>query len=85
MEKIDELKIVLREHDIPFFLDHELAYYLKKNKYDLNSAVYECAMIKAENSSLSVSGLQLPDSSAYFRRLAIRYRPNNSGVLKGDS
>ncbi len=87
MEQIDELKIILREHDIPFFQDHELAYYLYKNKDDLNATVYECALIKAEDSSLSVSGLQLPDTSAYFRRLATRYRPNNSGVLnlKGES
>jgi hypothetical protein len=40
-------------------------------------------LIKAENTTLQVSGLSAGDSSTYFRRLAAKYRPYNSGVLKG--
>ena len=83
MNNLEDLKIVLREDDIPFFTDEQLEFYLKKNKGDYRSTAYECLIIKAENTTLSVSGLSAADSSTYFRRLATRYRPRNSGVLKG--
>ena len=38
-------------------------------------------LIKAEDTTLSVSGLNCADTSKYFRRLAQRYRQNNSGQL----
>lgn len=81
--KIKELKLILREKDIPFFEDDELKYYLDKNGGDVDKTAYQCLIIKSEESSLSISGLSLSDTSSYFRRLAQRYRPNNSGVLKG--
>ena len=81
MSDLEELKLILREKDIPFFVDSELEYYLGKYG-SANNAAYHCLLIKAENTALSVSGLNTADSSEYFRRLAGRYRPNNSGVLK---
>lgn len=83
MTAIDELKIVLRERDIPFFEDEELEYYLTKNNNDFERTAYQTLLIKAENTTLSISGMTTADTSAYFRRLASRYRPNNSGVLAG--
>lgn len=82
-EKLKELKIILRERDIPFFEDEDLQYYLSKNGNDISKTAYECLLVKAEGSTISISGLSLSDTSAYFRRLAQKYRPNNSGVLKG--
>lgn len=82
-EKIKELRIILREKDIPFFEDDELEYYLEKNAMDVNKTAYECLLVKAEGSTLAITGLTLSDTSTYFRRLAQKYRPNNSGVLKG--
>lgn len=81
---LNSLKIILREKDIPFFTDDELEFYLKKNGGDLNNTAYECLCIKAENTTLSISGLSVADSSKYFRRLAGNYRPNYSGVLSSD-
>ena len=81
MSDLEELKLILREKDIPFFEDSELEYYMGKYG-SVNNAAYHCLLIKAENTALSVSGLNTADSSEYFRRLAGRYRPNNSGVLK---
>lgn len=83
MQSIDELKIVLREKDIPFFTDQELEFYLSENDGDYRKTAYQCLLIKAENTSMEISGLTTADTSAYFRRLASRYRPNNSGILKG--
>lgn len=83
MTAIDELKIVLRERDIPFFEDEELEYYLTKNNNDFERTAYQTLLIKAENTTLSISGMTTADTSAYFRRLASRYRPNNSGILAG--
>mgnify|MGYP005963947763 FL=1 len=83
MSSLEDLKIVLRESDIPFFTDEQLEFYLKENGGDYNLTAYQCLLIKAENTELQVSGLSTGDSSKYFRRLAARYRPNNSGVLKG--
>ena len=76
------IKNILREKDIPFFSDDEINFYYNKNNKNLNNTIYECLLVKAENTTLNISGLNVADSSAYFRRLASRYRPNNSGILK---
>ena len=81
MTQLDEIKLILRESDIPFYTDEELTYYL--SKYDtFNEAVYNCLIVKSENTALNLAGLTIADSSEYFRRLADRYRPRHSGVLK---
>ncbi len=82
MEKIDELKIILREKDCPFFSDEELVYYLERYS-TLEDTAYHCLILKAEDTTLSVSGLSLSDSSKYFLRLAQQYRKGNSGILIG--
>ena len=82
MTAIDELKLILRESDIPFYTDEELEYYLNKNKGSINDTAYECLIIKSENTQLQVAGLTIQDSAAYFRRLAIRYRPRHSRRLE---
>ena len=82
MEALNELKLILREHDCPFFNDEELQYHLTKSG-NVERAAYYCLIIKAEDTTLSVSGLNCADTSKYFRRLAQRYRPNNSGILQG--
>lgn len=83
MNSLEDLKIVLREADIPFFNDEQLEFYLRENNGDYRATAYQCLLIKAEDTTLSVSGLSAADSSKYFRRLASKYRPHNSGILKG--
>lgn len=83
LDVLQQLKLILREKDCPFFSEDELEFYLEKNGNDLNSTVYECLMVKSENTTLSVSGLECADTSQYFRRLAQQYRPSNSGILSG--
>lgn len=83
MADIERMKVILRESEIPFFSDEDLQFYLNENNGDVNRALYQCLLIKSENTSLGLSGVNLPDSSSYFRRIAQRYRPNNGGVLKG--
>lgn len=83
MSNLEDLKIVLREDNIPFFTDKQLEFYLRENKGDYRATAYQCLLIKAENTSVVISGLTTGDSSQYFRRLAAKYRPYNSGVLKG--
>lgn len=83
MDNLDDLKIVLREKDCPFFEDEELDYYYRQNGGDFNATAYQCLIIKSESTSLVLSGLEAADTSKYFRRLAQQYRVNNSGVLRG--
>ena len=83
MSSIEELKIVLREADVPFFSNEELEFHLRENNGDYRLTAYQCLLIKAEDTTLSVSGLNIADSSKYFRRLAAQYRPHNSGLLRG--
>lgn len=83
MNTLDDLKIVLLEDDVPFFTDEQLNFYLRENNGDYAATAYQCLLIKAEDTTLSVSGLSAGDSSKYFRRVASRYRPHNSGVLRG--
>ena len=82
MDTLDRLKTVLRERDIPFFSDEDLAFYLEKNGNDFDATAHECLIVKSEDSTVQISGLTTADTSKYFLRLASRYRPYNSGTLK---
>ncbi|MCD2492736.1 hypothetical protein LQE92_08855 [Lacrimispora sp. NSJ-141] len=82
-EKLKELKLNLREKEVPFFDEEELKYHLERAGNDVDLASYHCLVIKAEECSLSVSGLSLADSSAYWMRLAAMYRPNCTVITKG--
>lgn len=79
---IEELKMLCRETEAPFFDDAELQYHLDRANGDVELAAYTCLCIKAEDTTLTISGLTTADSSKYFRRLASQHRPTNSGILK---
>lgn len=81
--KQDRIKKLLREDECPFFTDEDVEFYLSENGGNVNKTLYQMFLIKAEDTTLSVSGLNCADTSKYFRRLAQRYRQNNSGQLKG--
>ena len=81
LNSIDDLKVVLRESEVQMFTDLELQWYVDKFNGNYNRAAYELLIVKSENTGVSISGMSAEDSSSYFRRLAQRYRPNNSGVL----
>lgn len=83
MLPISILKKELRESQSPYFEDDDFVYYLQKNNNDLNATIYEMLIIKSEDSTISVSGLSTQDTSAYFKRLASRYKQFNSGILPG--
>lgn len=83
MSNLESLKMILRESDIPFFTEDQLLFYLEQNRDNLRNTAYQCLLIKAEDTTLSISGLSTADTSKYFRRLASQYRPYNSGVLGG--
>lgn len=81
LSALEKLKIVLRESDCPFFEDEEIHFYLSENGNDFNKTAYQMLIIKSENTTLSMSGLEVGDTSKYFRRLAQNYRQNNSRTL----
>ena len=81
MKQADEIKIILREEDFPYFSDEDIEYYLNKNNGDLNKTAYDMLIIKSESTALVSSGLEIGDTSKYFRRLAQKYRTTNSRVL----
>lgn len=83
MEPIDELRLLCREDQVPFFEETELWYQLGRAGGDVNLAAYRCLIIKAENCTVQVSGLTLPDTSAYWLRLAASVRPSGSCIIKG--
>lgn len=80
---IDRIRIETRENQCPYFEDEDIAYYLQKNSYDADATIYELLLIKAEDSTITVSGMTTEDTSGYFRRLASRYKRFNSGILIG--
>lgn len=81
LSTLEKLKIVLREEDCPFFDDDEISFYLSENGNDFNKTAYQLLILKSENTTLSMSGLEVGDTSKYFRRIAQRYRENNSRIL----
>ena len=83
LSKQDRIKKLLREEECQFFTDGDIEFYLSENGGNVNKTLYQMLLVKAEDTTLSVSGLNCADTSKYFRRLAQRYRQNNSGQLKG--
>ena len=83
LSKQDRIKKLLREEECPCFADEDVEFYLSENDGDVNKTLYQMLLVKAEDTTLNVTGLSCADTSKYFRRLAQRYRPNNSGQLKG--
>ncbi len=81
MTDIEKIKIEVREQMSPYFDDNEFQYYLDKNNGNVDATIYEMLIIKSEDSTISVSGLNTQDTSAYFKRLASTYKPFNSGVM----
>ena len=84
MTDIEIIKKELREEQSPYFEEDDFEYYLSKNNGDIKATIYEMLIIKSEDSTISVSGLSTQDTSAYFKRLASRYKTFNSCVLEGN-
>lgn len=83
MTDIERIKKEIREEQAPYFEEDDFQYYLDKNGGNLNATIYEMLIIKSEDSTISVSGLNTQDTSSYFKRLASRYKQFNSGILRG--
>ena len=83
MEPLEELKLLCREKQVPFFEDDELLYQLEKADGDVALAAYRCLLIKAENCAAQVSGLTLADTHTYWLRLASSVRPSGSCIVQG--
>ncbi len=83
VEKLRYIKKELREAQSPYFEDDDFLHYLTKNNGNVDATIYEMLIIKSEDSTISVSGLSTQDTSAYFKRLASRYKPFNSGIMTG--
>lgn len=84
MTDIERIKKEIREEQCPYFEEDDFSYYLNKNGGNINATIYEMLIIKSEDSTISVSGLSTQDTSGYFKRLASRYKPFNSGILGGN-
>lgn len=83
MTDIERVKREVREDQSPYFEEEDFEYYLDKNDGNVDATIYEMLIIKSEDSTISVSGLSTQDTSAYFKRLASRYKQFNSGNLVG--
>lgn len=81
MDSLEMLKLNIMEKQYPYFSDEELLQRLEMNNGDVRQTSYDCLIIKAESTGLSVSGLTTKDSSSYFKMLASKYVTTNSGVL----
>lgn len=81
-QTLKRMKIILREKDYPFFDDEELAFYVEENGGDIGAAIYQCLLLKSEDNTIAIQGLNAADTSSYFKRLASQYRPSNSGILE---
>ena len=83
MTDIERIKREIREEQSPYFEEEDFQYYLNKNNGDVDATIYEMLIIKSEDSTISVSGLNTHDTSGYFKRLVSRYKNFNSGILRG--
>lgn len=81
--ELDKLAVVLMEEEVPFFSTSSLSALWERCDGDFQAAAYEGLIMKSMESQVAMSGLTLPDTSKYFLRMAQKYRPFNSGTLKG--
>ncbi|MCC0679548.1 hypothetical protein IC218_04645 [Clostridioides sp. ES-S-0005-03] len=77
----EDLKIILKEESSQFFSEKEIDFYLEQNSYNLRATAYTMLLLKAEDDSLALTGLNIPSNQNYWLRLAKKYKPNTSGVL----
>ena len=81
-QELSHVKFILREKEMPMFSDEEIQNYIDaSDSFELG--LYELLLLKSENTGLQISGLEINDTSSYFRRLAQSYRPHNTGELGG--
>lgn len=83
MTDVERVYKEIREEQSPYFEDGDIEYYLEKNHGNVEATIYEMLIIKSEDSSLSLSGVNTKDTSGYFKRLASKYKQFNSGTLIG--
>lgn len=83
MTDVERVYKEIREEQSPYFEDGDIEYYLEKNHGNIEATIYEMLIIKSEDSSLSLSGVNTTDTSGYFKRLASKYKQFNSGTLIG--
>ncbi|MBQ7428434.1 MAG: hypothetical protein IJV29_19265 [Butyrivibrio sp.] len=83
MTDVERVYKEIREEQSPYFEDGDIEYYLEKNHGNVEATIYEMLIIKSEDSSLSLSGVNTTDTSGYFKRLASKYKQFNSGTLIG--
>lgn len=80
-DKVNKLKIITQEEAFPMFSNQEFEFYLSENGGDVYDTAYEMLCLKAQNGSIVITGITLPDPERYFMKIAQKYRPNHSGVL----
>lgn len=80
---LSKIKVILREEDMPMFSDEQISEFVAGADTP-EDALYELLLLKSENTSFSISGLSVAETSDYFRRLAATYRPHNTGSLGGE-
>lgn len=83
MTDVERVYKEIREEQSPYFEDGDIEYYLEKNHGNVEATIYEMLIIKSEDSSLLLSGVNTKDTSGYFKRLASKYKQFNSGTLIG--
>lgn len=80
---LSKMKIILREDDMPMFSDEQISEFVA-GADTVEDALYELLILKSENTTFSISGLTVAETSDYFKRLASTYRPHNTKVLGGE-
>lgn len=83
MSDVERIRLEIREDMCPYFDQGEIEKYLEKNKGDVEATIYELLIVKSEDSTITVSGLNTTDTSGYFKRLASLYKRYNTGILRG--
>ena len=83
LSSISDLKKAICEDMVQYFTDEDLQWYVDQHNGDYEAAAYHCLIVKSETTGLQISGMTTKDTSAYFLRLARRYRKRHSGILTG--
>ncbi|MGI6284038.1 N4-gp56 family major capsid protein [Caproicibacterium lactatifermentans] len=83
MTPLGQLRMLCQEDRVPYFTDEQLQFQLDIAQGDIRFAAYHCLIAKAENTTVQLSGMTIPDTSRYWLRLAAMVRPTASCIIKG--
>lgn len=79
--QIDQIKVFTMEEDYPYNLTDDLLNAYFSMYGNVREVIYWILIMKSRDETITIEGLTAQQTVEYFKRLALPFKPNNTGVL----